>query len=158
MKSIEKIQSLVLDNSTENIERNRDRIKNRPMLKESRNIALKVLEKLEELSWSQKKLAEAMNVSPQQVSKIVSGKENLTIETQVKLQDVLNIPILASYYERIFNELIELFTCESSIELEIKNPVNYLTNFDFNLTTETEKKVTLKPNQSNEFVYLRPTG
>jgi transcriptional regulator with XRE-family HTH domain len=45
------------------------------------------------------KLAELMQVSPQQISKIVSGSENLTIETQIKLQNILNIPILASFYE-----------------------------------------------------------
>ncbi|MGL4596113.1 MAG: hypothetical protein ACRCYO_01215, partial [Bacteroidia bacterium] len=40
------------------------------------------------------------NVSPQQVSKIVSGKENLTIETLVHLQGILKIPLLASYLEK----------------------------------------------------------
>jgi plasmid maintenance system antidote protein VapI len=58
-----------------------------------------VLNRLAELNWTQKRLAEAMEVSPQQISKIVSGKENLTIETQIKLQEILSIPILASYYE-----------------------------------------------------------
>jgi transcriptional regulator with XRE-family HTH domain len=69
------------------------------MLRESQKIAFKVLSKLDELGWSQKILAEKMEVSPQQISKIVSGKENLTIDTQVKIQNVLDIPILASYYE-----------------------------------------------------------
>ena len=53
------------------------------MLRESQNIAIKVLRKLDELAWSQKELAREMGVSPQQISKIVSGKENLTIETQI---------------------------------------------------------------------------
>jgi len=72
-----------------------ERIKSRAMLRESQNIALKVLARLDELHWSQRRLAEAMGVSPQQVSKIVSGKENLTIESLVKLEDVLGIPFLA---------------------------------------------------------------
>jgi transcriptional regulator with XRE-family HTH domain len=55
--------------------------------------------KLTELGWSQKELAKKMEVSPQQINKIASGKENLTIETQIKLQTILDIPILASYYE-----------------------------------------------------------
>ena len=46
-----------------------------------------------------------MNVSPQQITKIVSGKENLTIETQIKLQNILNIPVLASYYENRMTEM-----------------------------------------------------
>ncbi len=77
----------------------KERINNRAMLRESQKIALKVLMKLDELEWTQRELAIKMGVSPQQISKIVSGKENLTIETQVKLQSILDIPILASYYE-----------------------------------------------------------
>jgi transcriptional regulator with XRE-family HTH domain len=79
--------------------KNKERIKHREMLRESRKIALKVLIKLDELGMKQCKLAELMQVSPQQISKIVSGSENLTIETQIKLQNILNIPILASFYE-----------------------------------------------------------
>jgi transcriptional regulator with XRE-family HTH domain len=56
--------------------------------------------KLDELGMKQRELAELMQVSPQQISKIVSGNENLTIETQIKLQNILNIPILASFYEK----------------------------------------------------------
>jgi len=81
------------------------------MLRESQNIAIKVLRKLDELAWSQKELAREMGVSPQQISKIVSGKENLTIETQIKLQNILDIPILASFYEReIKNVYDSIFT------------------------------------------------
>lgn len=72
----------------------------RAMLRESQKIALKVLTKLDELGWTQKDLAQEMNVSPQQISKIVSGTQNLTIETQIKLQEILDIPVLASYYEK----------------------------------------------------------
>lgn len=45
-------------------------------------------------------LAAAMKVSPPQITKIVKGQENLTLETQVRLQEILDIPILASYYEK----------------------------------------------------------
>ena len=69
------------------------------MLRESQNIAMKVLDKLDEIGWSQRKLAIEMGVSPQQITKIVKGQENLTLETQIKLQNILNIPILASFYE-----------------------------------------------------------
>jgi ribosome-binding protein aMBF1 (putative translation factor) len=81
------------------------RIKNRAMLRESQQIALKVLMKLDEFGWSQKDLAKAMEVTPQQITKIVSGKENLTIETQIKLQHILDIPVLASYYENKMTEI-----------------------------------------------------
>jgi len=76
------------------------------MLRESQHIALKVLAKLEELGWSQKHLANMLGVTPQQVTKIVRGKENLTIQTQIKLQEALDIPILASYYEQKANKQV----------------------------------------------------
>lgn len=92
--------SLVSGETAETANRNQERIRNRAMLKESQHIALKVLLKLDELGWNQRKLAKEMGVTPQQVNKIVSGKENFTLDTQVKLQQILDIPLLASYYEK----------------------------------------------------------
>jgi transcriptional regulator with XRE-family HTH domain len=101
MSNIEKLTALVSSKNTNTVAKNKDRIKNRAMLRESQNIALKVLDRLDDLNWTQKKLAEKLEVSPQQVTKIVKGQENLTLETQTKLQDILKIPILASYYDTI---------------------------------------------------------
>jgi hypothetical protein len=47
-------------------------------------------------------------VSPQHINKIVKGQENLTLETQIKLQTVLDIPILASYYDTKADNIGEL--------------------------------------------------
>ncbi len=105
MKNKEKFLALVSNEKSDTIERNRTRIKNRAMLRESQQIAIKVLMKLDELGWSQRDLAKEMEVSPQQITKIVSGKENLTIETQIKLQNILNIPVLASFYENKMTEI-----------------------------------------------------
>lgn len=99
MTNKDKFLALVSSEKIDTMERNSERVRNRAMLRESQQIALKVLTKLDELNWSQKDLAKAMQVSPQHVNKIVSGKENLTIETQIKLQTILDIPVLASYYE-----------------------------------------------------------
>jgi transcriptional regulator with XRE-family HTH domain len=84
------------------------------MLRESQQIALKVLTKLDEPGWSQVRLAKEMKVTPQQITKIVKGTENLTIETQIKLQEILDIPILATYYERIMDELFATIKFEES--------------------------------------------
>ena len=109
MSNKEKFAALVSGEKTNTIERNRERIKNRSRLRESQAIALKVLTKLDEPGWSQKRLANEMGVSPQQITKIVKGKENLTLETQVKLQNILNIPILASYYENLIEQIVSAF-------------------------------------------------
>jgi plasmid maintenance system antidote protein VapI len=99
MTKKEKFLALVSKEPTDSLERNRERIRNRAMIRESQKIALKILLKLDEIGWKQTDLARAMFVSPQQINKIVSGKENLSIETQIKLQTILDVPILASYYE-----------------------------------------------------------
>ena len=109
MTNKDKFLALVSEEDSKVLDRNRDRIRNRAMLRESQQIALKVLLKLDELGWTQKELANRMDVSPQQISKIVSGKENLTIESQIKLQTILDIPILASYYEQQMEEMILSF-------------------------------------------------
>ncbi len=103
MNNKEKFLNLVSGEDTKTIAEVKERIRNRAMLRESQQIAIKVLMKLDDLGWSQKELAKRMEVSPQQITKIVSGKENLTIETQIKLQNILDIPILASYYENKIN-------------------------------------------------------
>lgn len=99
MNNKEKFLRLVSEEKTATLEKNKERIENRAMLRESQKIALKILSKLEELNWTQKDLAREMSVSPQHINKIVKGKENFSIDTQIKLQTILDIPILASYYE-----------------------------------------------------------
>ncbi|MFT3827814.1 MAG: helix-turn-helix transcriptional regulator [Chitinophagaceae bacterium] len=43
---------------------------------------------------TQSKLAEMLEVSPQQINKIVKGKENLTLETIYKLSKALNVNLI----------------------------------------------------------------
>ncbi len=73
------------------------RQKNKDWLKNSKKIALKVLQTLRDKKMSQKNLAEIINVSPQQINKIVKGKENMTLETITKLENALDIRLL--YFE-----------------------------------------------------------
>jgi len=108
MSNKENFLKLVSYEKTPTVESVKERMRNRDMLHESKQIALKVLVKLEEVGWSQKDLANKMGVSPQQINKIVSGKENLTLETLVKLQNLLNIPLLATYNESDVNKSEEM--------------------------------------------------
>ncbi len=70
------------------------RIENADWLKLSQAIALRILRTLRAKNISQKELAEKIGVSPQQVSKIVKGKENLTLETISKLQTALGVSLM----------------------------------------------------------------
>ena len=120
MTNKEKFLDLVSKKDAGIIERNRERIRNRAMLQQSQKIALKVLMKLDDLGWTQKDLAKKMEVSPQQISKIVSGKENLTLKTQIKLQEALDLPVLASYYEDKLETLINTLQENFKINLEVQ--------------------------------------
>ena len=129
MTNKEKFLQLVSKEDTKTLEDVKKRIKNRAMLRESQQIALKVLMKLEELGWSKKDLAKAMVVTPQQITKIVSGKENLTIETQIKLQNILDIPVLASYFEKRMEKMDQLVL---SIEKRVEKIVAQTSHFSNN--------------------------
>lgn len=95
----EKFMALVSDIDIKAEEKNKWLIANRQWLRVSQDIASDILEKLDDLGWTQKDLAGKMGVSPQYVNKLVKGSENLTLETLVKLQGILDIPILASYFK-----------------------------------------------------------
>ena len=53
-----------------------------------------MLDKMEKMKISQKQLAERMNCSQQYISKILKGKENLSLETLTKIENALDIQIL----------------------------------------------------------------
>ncbi len=79
------------------------RIENADWLKLSQAIALRILRTLRAKNISQKELAEKIGVSPQQVNKIVKGKENLTLETISKIQTALGVSLMnASLYQTSF--------------------------------------------------------
>jgi transcriptional regulator with XRE-family HTH domain len=141
-----KFKDAVSKEETTSVKRNKERINNRLWLRESQEIALKVLTKLDDLDWTQRRLAVEMGVSPPQIAKIVSGNQNLTLATIVKLQNVLDISLTASHYERVFEELISLFNSEETEDYVVPkdmfnlgdsssftsvNPVKFETNYEY---------------------------
>ncbi len=96
MTNKEKFLQLVSPNDKGTRESVVFRKENRLWLRESQRIAVKVLLALKEQNLSQKDLAEKMTVSPQYVNKLVKGKENLTLDTITKLQEILQITILVT--------------------------------------------------------------
>ena len=67
---------------------------NKSWLRHSQNIAMLMLDRMEELGMSQKQLAEKMNCSPQYISKVLRGRENLSLETLTKIENALEISII----------------------------------------------------------------
>lgn len=70
------------------------RAANKTWLRYSQQIAMMMLDKMEELNMTQKTLAEKMGCSQQYVSKILKGRENLSIETLCKIEDALQLALL----------------------------------------------------------------
>jgi transcriptional regulator with XRE-family HTH domain len=69
-------------------------MQNKSWLRHSQRIAVKMLEKMDELSMTQKQLADMMGCSQQYVSKVLKGQENLSLETMSKIANCLKLSIL----------------------------------------------------------------
>lgn len=140
MTNKDKFNQLVSGEDNRTLADVKKRIKNRAMLRESQQIALKVLMKLDDFGWSQKDLAKAMEVTPQQITKIVSGKENLTIETQIKLQHILDIPVLASYYKNKMTEMDQrIVTFEKRVDKMVVQAIEYSNNYQSTKVLKLER-------------------
>ena len=63
-------------------------------LRHSHKIAVKVLLQMKQEGLTQKALAERMNCTQQYVSKILKGKENMSLDTLSKLEDALGISLI----------------------------------------------------------------
>ena len=92
------------------------RRENRRWLRYSGFIAMTVMNRLEELKMSQKELSERMNCSPQYVSKLLKGSENLTLDTISKLEECLDLDLVRralthvdgyEYHERQYGYVAE---------------------------------------------------
>ena len=67
---------------------------NKTWLRYSQHIALLMLDKMDMLGMNRKQLAEKMNCSPLYISKVLKGRENLSLETLSKIEMALGISII----------------------------------------------------------------
>lgn len=67
------------------------RLENSRWLRRSQKIAMEMLDRMDFLGVNQKELAQRMGCTPQYVSKILKGKENLSLETISKIEDALEM-------------------------------------------------------------------
>ncbi len=72
---------------------------NKSWLRYSQQIAMQMLDKMEETGLNQRGLAERMGCTQQYVSKILKGQENLSIETICKIEDALELELLPKAVE-----------------------------------------------------------
>lgn len=102
-KTAEKIKALASENPVSNWkEKVEFRKANKSSVKQSAKVALRILDALEEKGWSQADLAKALEVTPQQVSKLVKGQSDFKLSTIEKLEKVFEMKILAILAEDEF--------------------------------------------------------
>jgi len=136
--NIEKLNKLVTGNSNW-LEQAKTRQQNAAWLAHSQKIAVKILKTLRGKQMKQTELAQHMNVSPQQVNKIVKGKENLTLETISKIEKILGINLINTSEE----------TSMLMQQLSIQKEVVYLTVY----TNKTELQSVKQTIKQNDVVY-----
>lgn len=90
----EKLSKLVAGQTSDWKAKAQYRRENREWLRRSAAIAVRVLDALKAKGLTQKDLTDRMNVSPQQINKIVMGQENLTLEAIYSLEITLGIQII----------------------------------------------------------------
>lgn len=97
-KTLDKINKLASGKVSTWKEEATERKNNNDWKKRSFQIAVRLLREIRnqksQNGMTQKKLAEAMDVSPQYINKVVKGKENLTLETISKIESVLGIQLI----------------------------------------------------------------
>lgn len=79
-------------------------------LRHSQKIAVKVLLEMKKEGLTQKALAERMNCTQQYVSKILKGKENMSLDTLSKLEEALGLNLVYDeqvvYSDMVAEEII----------------------------------------------------
>ena len=95
---------------------------NREWLRYSQYIAIRMLSRMDELHITQTILAEKMGCSQQYISKVLKGKENLSLETISKIESALNIDLVKSALSYVkeydCSEPEERTVAESELEYE----------------------------------------
>ena len=86
-KHAEKMDSSFLENA-------RYMQANKRWIRRSQDIAIIMLNKMDELHLTQVDVAERMGCTQQYVSKLLKGQENLSLETMVKIEDALEVELL----------------------------------------------------------------
>ncbi|BDD00752.1 helix-turn-helix transcriptional regulator [Persicobacter psychrovividus] len=94
MNNLDKFKSIVNPDGNQWKQEVNDRLSKKSWIKKSASLALYIKRLMRQKGMTQKALAELMQVSPQQVNKILKGRENLTLETISKLEECLEVGLM----------------------------------------------------------------
>lgn len=140
METIEKLNALKSSTPSEWREKAQWRRENREWLKKSREIALAVLNAItNNPAMTQKELARQMGVSPQYVSKILKGEENLSLQTITKLESILGIELISVHkqVQQFESKQVLNFSSYSKYKREDWRELSFAQNsFSFTLSNQ----------------------
>lgn len=88
------IEDIVIDDQGNWLKKARYRRANRSWLRKSHYIAVRILSVMDEKGIQKNELAKSIDVSSQQVSKILKGKQNLTLEMISRLETELGVSLV----------------------------------------------------------------
>ncbi|MCF2498174.1 helix-turn-helix transcriptional regulator [Dyadobacter chenhuakuii] len=91
---LQKLESVTAGKASQWKERAARKAENPKALEKSRIIAINILAQLRKLGMSQKDLAEKLHVTPQTVNSWVKGNSNFTIDTIVRIEEVLGVELI----------------------------------------------------------------
>lgn len=132
----EKLAQVVSKEKSKWLDNANYRAENKSWLNHSQSIAIKVLDRLDELGISQRELSERMGISAQQVSKILKGKENLTLESINKLEtalgfELIDVPQLNESIDSSKHNFNAIFDSGIETSIYLKYDFNYAVNLTF---------------------------
>ena len=96
-ENLDNFKKLVSDKKSGWLDKAIWREENEVWLDKSAKIAIRILREIrlqKNNGMTQRKLADALNVSAQYINKVVKGNENLTLETISKIEQVLDITLI----------------------------------------------------------------
>ena len=116
------------------------REENRDWLLKSALIALKIHRYLRLNGMTQSQLAEKLGISPAMVTKLLSGKENLSLKTICSIERVIQFELLniPSYEKGAFVKFDLSKTPDENLEFE--NHQTFCKVIKMNVETETKKR------------------
>lgn len=144
MTSKEKYLQKLAGRESDAVKNAKERIKNREWLKESQRLAIRILLRLDELKWTQVKLADELGVTPQYVNKLLKGKEKFGWDNLIAIQRILDMPILYAYHSKA-----EVISKSYSQSGEIEKSENTTVYLEKIANVKMGKIIPLFPNENN---------
>lgn len=117
------------------------RDENRDWLLKSALIALEIHRYLRQNGMTQSQLAEKLGISPAMVTKLLSGKENLSLKTVCGIERVIQFELLKvpSYEKGIYMKCDLMKMPEEKLEFEGGNQ-NFCKVININVETKSKKR------------------